>query len=235
MKILDKNDAGWLIQQDDGSIKPMGNSKENRAMMDHGLYGIFNDGDEWLVIQSEEHPQVTIIPEEGGREFTLNIGDYDPLHIGVHQKSRLVEAVVDGFEADVEDNQAEAARLVIDLYDDIRENMVRIEITDALAGRPPFNAHVEKHADGWLIHDHLLLTWNRKFHHPDTTTWRRSGSTVSRASTEEAYSLSMDSVSDMEPEVTLNGKKYRLTAAEMDFIARGLWASANAPKRVPTV
>ncbi|AGM10963.1 hypothetical protein M193_gp082 [Halorubrum tailed phage 7] len=226
-KLLDKNDANLLVENDDGEIELVPLSPLNRLLFDHGLWGLLRRGDEILIFgECEEHPQVTVQPDDAAENYTIRIGDYDPLHLGVHLKTKLVDALIEVYEeADGDDPTP-----IIRLYDNVREGRVRRRVIDGLAEQPPFAGHVEVNGDGWLLNGHLLLTWSRKFYHPDTTSRRVVGSSVAPGSTEKAYQVRFGNApSEMERELTVEGVRYRLTNAEMEFIARAMWGVTVTP------
>lgn len=231
MEVIEETGANWLVKTDDGGTEMIGKSKTNRALIEYDLWGLLRDGTEVYQIKANEsRPSVTLIPDDEAMSYTLRVGDYEGIHLGPHMKSELVDALVDSRDND-EGREGEAESL-ISLYDRIRERRVRTEVVSALAEKPPFSANVEGTADGWVIHGYLLLTWERDFHHPDTTTYERSGSTVTEGSSEPAYRIDVGQASSKDREVTLNKKDYRLTDAEMEFMAKALWAIANAPSEV---
>lgn len=231
MEIIEETSANWLVRRSDGSIDNIGRSSMNRALIDYDLWGLLRDGDEILRSKTSDGKQVTLIPGDDSREFTLSVDGTDQIHLGPHQKSRVTDALVDGKENDSEHGTADE---LLALYDDIREDMVRNDVVSALAEIGPFADAVECQSDGWLFYDHLLLTWERDFYHPDTTTYNRTGNTVMQNSGVRAYEVPVTSPEGGEEnrDLTLNGDDYRLTDAEMEFIARALWAVENAPKGV---
>lgn len=223
MEIIDNTPANYLVRRDDGTTDTLGKSKQNRLLIEHNLWGLLQDGTEVLSLDVADQPPITVVPSEEAREFTLSVGDYESIHLGPHKKSELVDALI-------EEEQEARAESLVTLFDRIRENRVRTEVIDAFLGQQPFADTVESNADGWLIHDHLLLTWECEFYHPNTTTYERSGSTVEQGSSEPAYEPDINPPESDERSVTLNGTDYRLTNAEMEFIARALWGVANAPR-----
>ena len=120
---------------------------------------------------------------------------------------------------------------LVRLYDSTRDVSVRKRLINFVAKHEPFASVVEIVDDGWLIHGHLLLTWEREFYHPGTTSKTRSGSIIGDGSTESAYKLSTDQrlgVNSLR-EIQFEGQSHRLSDDEMDFIVRAMWSIANAP------
>lgn len=224
MNIKDTTVSNWLIEFDDGTTDVVPKSKQNTLLIEHNLWGLLQEGTEVMTIDgTDDHPSITLVPSDDAKEFTLRVGDYEALHLGAHHKSRLVNALADGkAEDDV------AARL-LDLFDDLRNSQVRSRVVTALAERPPFSEHVEDTPGGWLVHDHLLLTWEREFYHPKTTSRNRSGGIVDSGSSERAYNVNVSLADGHQRQVTLDGTDFRLTDAEMAFVAKALWAITHAP------
>jgi len=224
--ILTESDTNWLIKYPDGRTKPVSKSPHNRLLYEHGLWGLLKGGTDILVLHSDDEARATVrlTPSDDATEFALEVGNGDPIHIGEHNKSKLVEALRVHFECDDED-----ARPLVALYESIREDRIREDAMRALAEVPPFAEDVELQADGWLIHDHLLLTWEREFYHPNTTTRTVSGSAVNPASSEPAYQVSVGTPQDVSRDVTLDGEQYRLTDGEMEFLAKAMFGITEAP------
>lgn len=231
MEIIEETTANWLVQDEDGTHDTIGKSPENKALINHNLWGLLRDGTEVFQATTVNDNDITLIPGDDAREFTLSVDDKDSLHLGPHHKSKLVDAIMDGKESDTEYG---VAHELMRLYDGIRKNRVRTVVVSALAEKAPFAEKIEATADGWLIHGYLLLTWEGDFHHPGVQSYERKRSTVSEGSTEPAYELSVPNFSDPEQnrELTLGGESYRLTEAEMKFVAKALWAIAEAPEEV---
>jgi len=230
MEVLQSNDANWLVQFDNGEVDTVTKSPLNRLLFDHDLWGLLKKGDEIVTYQGgENQPKVTVIPSDDATEFTLKVKDAnDDLHLGEHHKPDLIDALKEAHEPD----DGVDVLPIIDLYDTIREDMVRESVMERMADYGPFSEAVEPRSGGWLIHDHLLLTWEGDFYHPDTTSRNRSGSVIKDGARAEAYDLRLDSCSlpSADRDVTIGGEQYRLTDAEMEFIARGVWAVAEAPR-----
>jgi len=223
--ILTESDTNWLIKYPDGRTKPVSKSPHNRLLYEHGLWGLLKDGSDILVLHSDEdRATVRVTPSDDATEFALEVGNGDPIHIGEHKKTDLVNALTTHF---VDGN--DEAKTLVGLYESIREDRIREDAMRHLAQVPPFTDDVELQADGWLIHDHLLLTWEREFYHPNTTTRTVSGSAVNPASSEPAYQVSVGKPQGLARDVTLDGEQYRLTDGEMEFLAKALFAITEAP------
>jgi hypothetical protein len=227
MEIEETTPANYLVI-DDGKHRMIGRSKQNRALIEENLWGLLKDGNEIYQLDPDDGVKISVIPHEGANEFTLQVGSGgDPVHIGPHNKSLLVAGLVDN------EGEAAKAEAMIRLYDDLREDMVREDVINALAEKPPFVQRVELKDGGWLIHGNLLLTWEGDFFHPDTTAYDRSGNVLGEGMSEPAYNLSLDRVTDsVNRELSIGGEEYFLAESEMQFIAKALWAVANAPRGV---
>lgn len=228
-KLLDKSDANLLVENDDGDIELVPLSPLNRLLFDHDLWGLLRRGDEIVQFPADgDRPTVTVQPDDNAENYTIRIGKYDPLHLGVHQKTRLVDALLEVYE----DGDGNDPSPLIRLYDEVREKQVRRHVIEPLADQPPFAGRIEQSDDGWLLNGHLLLTWEREFYHPNTTSRRVVGSSVAPGSTERAYQVRFGSApSEMDRELTVDGMSYRLTNAEMEFIARAMWGVTATPVR----
>lgn len=225
--IITENATNWLIEFPDGSVKPVTKSPKNRLLYDHGMWGLLNGGDEIIIIEDSNTPAVQIIPNETSTEFTIEIEDGQPITLGEYKRSKLIDALMKAVEAG--DDDGLLAEPIIDFYERIRRDQVRTDVMEMLGEIEPFASTVEVWADGWYIRDHLLLTWEQEFYHPDTTTRSVSGSDIRQASSEPAYDIHVSRPDRMDRTFTLEGESYRLTDAEMTFLAKGLWAITNAP------
>jgi len=223
-KVLDKTDTNMLVQHKDGSVENVSLSPLNRLLFDHGLWGVLRDGSEILQLDGEDRG-VTLIPGEDAREYTMEVDETEPLHIGEHQKSELVDALMDCYGNDGERNPAPLLRL----YDRLRANVVRQRVVNYIGESAALGNSIEMRDDGWLINGHLLLTWDNEFIHPGTTSRTVSGSAVRAGSSEPAYQMSLSHVGNENRTITADGETYRLTDAEMEFVARSLWAIKQAP------
>jgi hypothetical protein len=225
-RILEETNANWYVLKPDGTTENIPKSPENRLLYEHNLYGLLREGDDILVIDHDDRPRVRLVAGENAVEYTLTVGNGGPLHLGAHMKGGLVNRLVEVYEGD------RAVEPLISYYDDVRRDRVRSDVISELAAREPFASAVESSADGWLIHDHLLLTWERDLHHPDTTAYNRRGNTVAEGSSEIAYELRVRNPSNDsdQRQLTVDGTTYRLTDAEMEFVAKATWGLKYAPR-----
>lgn len=226
--ILEETNANWYVVKPDGSTENIPKSPENRLLYEHNLYSFLRHGNDVLVFNTDsDDTEVRVIASEDASEYDMIVGDGDRLHLGPHLKSDLVNALIEVYDGDERDPAP-----LIEMYDDIRSERVREPVINELSAREPFASAVTTSADGWLIHDHLLLTWERDLHHPDTTAYNRRGNTVAEGSSEIAYELRVGEPSsdDADRQLTVNGETYRLTDAEMEFVAKAAWGLKYAPR-----
>lgn len=228
MDILEDNDTNWLVLTPDGSTETKTKSSDlNKLLFGHDLYGLLDTGNEiWTHSGTEEEPSVTLIPGED-ECYTIRLGDAPDLTIGAHHKTDLVDALSSMYE----DHDGDSVGPILNLYDSIREDMMRTEALVPFAD--VFSDKVEKRDDGWFINGHLLLTYEGDFYHPSTDSRQRSGhSVIGAGSTAEAYSVSVSSPErSMSRNVTVDGEDYQLTDKEVKFLAQAMWAIENTPDR----
>jgi hypothetical protein len=215
--------ANIVVQHDNGSVESIPLSPKNKLLFDHNLWGVLQDGSEILKLSG--NPGVTITPNDDSTEFTIVVGDAEPLHIGEDMKGRLMDALKDVY---TKGNDRDLQPL-IDLHDRIRDDRVRRYVVDSIVEMPPFSQYVEEGrlevtSNGWLFGGELLLTWNCDFRHPETTSRKVSGSSINPGSADSAYDVSFNSRSTTHT-VEVDDNTYRLTNDEMDFMARALWAA----------
>ena len=79
------------------SLSPM-----NKLLYDHDLWGLLREGDEILIIgATDTTPRVEVAPiEDEDNGYNLVVDDLEPLHLGPHHQSRLIDALMDYYESD---------------------------------------------------------------------------------------------------------------------------------------
>lgn len=220
--ILDENDTNILVQNPNGSTDLIPLSPRNRLIYDHGLWGLLREGTETWVHGGER--RVSITPQEEG--YSLQVGEFNPLQIGPHQEGKLIEALVDFYESEAEKPQG-----LIDLFDQKRDQQMRKEVMQKIGDL--FGDAIEQTNFGWVIHDHLLLTWDRDFHHPETTSHQVNSGGVKKGASETAYNLNHIQTNKINREITTqDGSEYRLTNTEIEFLTRAIWGIENAPQGI---
>lgn len=229
-EILEENDTYWYVKKPDGTTTSITKSPRNRLLYDYNLYGLLRGGNDIVMFNhgdDTDGPPIRLVASDDAREYQLKVGEAQPIHLGEHLKSDLVDALIDVYEGEERD-----VTPLVEFYDAIRKDRVRNKVVDALASRQPFAEVVTSTEDGWLIHDHLLLTWKRDLHHPNTTAYNRRGNTVAEGASEIAYDVEIREPrnSDTDRELTVDGTTYRLTDAEMEFVALAMWGVKYAPR-----
>jgi len=226
MEILDDNKQNWLVMTPEGGTATKTKSSSlNQLLYGHNLFGLIDRGDEiWVNTGLEDEQKVTISP--GDDEcYTIRPDEAPDLTLGAHYKKQLIDALASVYE----DHDGNSVSPIMDLYDSIRDDMIRTEVLEPFA--EVFSDKVAVREDGWFIHDHLLLTFEGDFYHPNTNSRERDGQTVIGAtSSSSAYSVNVDEAKDeMSRSITVDGQDFRLTNKEVGFIARVIWAIENTP------
>jgi len=229
MEVLEENSTNWLIRTNDGSTTTKTKSSDlNQLLYGYDLWDLIDEGSEiWMGRGTEDEPAVTVIPDENAECYTLRVGDAPDLTLGEHRKTDLVDAMA----AIYEEYDNESVAPLVNLYDNIRDNMVRQDVLRPLLGA--FTDKVAERDEGWFINGHLLLTFEREFHHPSTESRKRSGQQViTQGSATSAYNVNISPTTEqMEREITVEGETYRLTDAEVEFLAKAMWGVENTPDR----
>lgn len=226
-RILETRDSHYLVQRDDGSVELVTRTDMNILIYEHNLAGLLKRGDE--VINIGDDPRVQLIPNDDATEFTLRIGD-DEFEVATHHKAALVKALLDAYDTGAEPT----TRPLLDFAGQLMDTAVNRNVVDRLADEPPFDTHVEVTENGWLINDHLLLTYDNEFYHPSTTRVDSSGSVVSGGSNKLAYDLRFDHRPDDHGQIALDSFDYLGdTDDQVEFVARAYWAITYAPTSIP--
>jgi hypothetical protein len=224
-QILDDNRTNWFVKFPDGSTDIVTKSKINTLLFREDLWGLLRAED--TVWQHSGESDVQITPM-GDNNYEIQVDDKDPVLVGTHHKSELVDALCQYYDT-AEANITPLVRF----YNVTREKQVRKSVVNQFRVLPPIDGNVSETADGWLIHDHLLLTWDGEFHHPRTTSRTRSGGVVDEAAETKAYSMGIGQVHDaIQREIEVDGETVRLSTAEIEFISKTLWAVTNAPEDI---
>lgn len=234
-EIIEQNTVNMIVQSEDGSVDVVTRSPMNRLLFDHNLWGVLRAEDDILVLSGQRGQQGVTLTPTGDDHYRLELDEAaDDLHLGPHQKHRLIDALQEVYEGEtqeVDGTERRSTAPLVRLYTDIRANMVRDEVIAHVVNRPPLSEAVEVVTDGLLIHDHLLLTWEGEFYHPQTTSRSVSGSTVQMGASEDAYRLRFGHEEDP-PSLVIDGETYLLTRSEMEFIAKAVWGVTKAPREI---
>lgn len=217
MEVLESNPTNFLVLEA-GEVEAVTRTDTNTLLFDHNLWGVLRDGTDILNLQGNgDEPGVTVTPSENAREFMVAVEDEAPAYLGEHWKSEFVGALRDSY--DHEDRSVEP---ILQLVRNVRETQIDPGEVAPLLNVEPFESAVEERMGGWLIHDHLLLSWEGDFYHPGTTSRTVSGSSVARGSSDSAY------------DVAFGMRGPGQTTLGMDtetFVSKAAWAVSAAPKR----
>lgn len=232
-EILDDTPANMLVKFSDDRVENLSKSPTNVLLYEHNLWGLLRTGNEILSMDRDDYPPVQIIPDENAERYTLRVGG-EELNMSPDMKPRLVDTLHEVYKSDGE----ETPQPIIDLFDEVRANMVRREVTDYFENIPPFlwlrkdGPRTEPNVpqileitdNGWLFHDELLLTWEAEFRHPDTTQYELRGSVVATDGSNDAYKLRGIDHGEKERTMTIEGEEYRLTENELNFLSMAMFA-----------
>lgn len=218
MQVLESNPTNFLILTDEGEVEPITRTDTNTLLLDHGLWGLLRDGTDILSLQgTDDEPGVSITPTEDATEFMVAVEGEPPAYLGEHWKSDFVEALRKVYDSDEENRPVEP---MLKLVRNVREMQIDPGEVAPLLEVEPFASSVEERMGGWLINDHLLLSWEGDFYHPGTTSRRVSGSSVARGSSDSAY------------EVSFVANKQRTLNIDVEtFVSNAAWAVSAAPKQ----
>jgi hypothetical protein len=226
-EVLDDNPTNWFVQFPDGSTDIVTKSNLNKLLFKHNLWGLLRDGT--TTWEYHASGRTVLIQPRDENEYELSVNGANPVVLGPHHKSDLVDALVDHYESEEGGNADE----LVALYDRVREQQIRSNVVGKFIDVPPIAGSATGVSSGWLINDHLLLTWEGDFLHPDTTSRQRNGSVISDGASENAYKVDVEWEDvGMSREIEIDGNKIRLSNAEMKFLANALWAVTKAPENV---
>ena len=226
MDVKRRTSANFIVQHDDGNVENIPKSPRNNLLFEHDLWGVLKTGNE--ILQLDTDPAITVIPEEGGNEYVIEIAGVQAMRIDSGMKSDFVEALHKVY--DNGGNEGKNPQPLVDFRNNVMANRVRMEVVDYLGRMPPFSKLVESGSleitdNGWLFHDELLLTWQGEFRHPDTNSTRRSGSIVEPTSSDSAYSVNFNRRNTGTHRIEIDGNEYRMTENETDFLTKAVWAA----------
>lgn len=215
-EVIEERSGHLLIQTDDGGVDLISLSPFNRLLYDHELFGLLRDQDESLELSSEDW-NVTITPL-GEQEYEVDIEDEMAVKLKPHEKTALVDILVEIFE----DGEGEDPEPLVKGVMALRDYDVLPRVVDEVADVSSFDDTVEVQEDGWLIHDYLLLTYHNEFVNTRTDTHSRSGDSVRSVDGGSAYELRFQRQSTL-------GDSFD-NSREARFIARAKWAVDKAAR-----
>lgn len=225
-RILENTDTHLYVLED-GETKMIPWSDHNTLVYKHGLHGLLAERDEILTLRG---PPRTEIAPDGDSGFSVTVTNEEHEHrarIPPHETRALLDALVTVYDDDERDVQP-----LVDLVSELLDFDVNPEIVRPLASTQPFDDAVEVTEDGWLIHDHVLLTYDNEFYHPNQQAFTRNGGVVDESSDTHAYEVRFRERPDGTGQLNLDGFAGLGTEDEMvDFVARALWAVTYAPEQ----
>lgn len=230
--ILEERDDYAFVQYEDGTTDQITWTAYNRLVLKHGLDGLLLDESETKMYRGDEW-NVDIIPSGNGNNYALKCWSH-PHELGsapdyqatvpVHHKEELLQKLV-AIEED-----GEPADTLVSLVQDILDFTVIPQDVNPVAELPQFDA-VEVRDDGWFIHDHLLLTYDNEFYHPETRGTTRNGELLDENANREAYEVEFTNRPDTDGQTSLGGFEKRMSGDNdlVEFLTRALWAVNQAP------
>lgn len=227
-RILDNRDSHVLVQED-GEVKLIPWSPRNKLLYKHGLHGLIVDRSEILSLRGP--PAVEIAPDgDSGFSIKVSHDDHeefeDKVRIPPHGVQDLLEAL-----ATVYDTPERDVTPILSLVRERLDFDVAPGIVRPLANVEPFDSTVEIVKDGWLIHDHVLLTYNNEFFHPKQRGYTRNGSTIDDSANQEAYEVRFHRRPNSDGQAELTGfEGTGYSDVLVDFVRRALWAVTYAPE-----
>lgn len=215
-EVIEERSGHVLVKEDDGSVELITLSPFNRLLYKHNLFGLLRDQEESLELSNDEW-DVTITPL-GEQKYEVDIEDAITATLKPHEKSALVDALVDAYDVD---DDAPSPVPVVDGVKGLRDYDVLPAQIDPLAEVPTFEDAVEVVEDGWLIHGYLLLTYSNEFVNTRTDTHTRSGNSVRPVDNANAYGIRFRKQARLDDD-------YSTSSDDARFIARAKWAVDNA-------
>lgn len=214
-EIIEERDSHLLVLNDEGDTEFIPMSPFNRLLYKHGLFGLLKDQDElWTAADGDEKEWVLIEPL-GDHEYHAETHEIETT-IKRHEKTELVDYLVEAYK---QGDGSPDPQPVINGIMRMRDFDAIPSHVDPLAETPTFDEHVEVQEDGWLINDHVLLTYDNQFKHEHIDTHERSGDDVRPVETDQdAYELRF-SYQDAH-----FSERSGQSADDVEFIARAKWA-----------
>jgi hypothetical protein len=230
-RVLDNRKTHALVLQDDGETELIPWSDYNKLAYKHGLSGLLVDRDEHVQLTNDEYA-VTISPDmEGDREvYGINLDRLDAdwteyVTVAEHDKSDLLDALLVTYETNPPDPQP-----LVALAAEILDYAVNPRVVDQLTALDVFD-DVDVQSDGWLIHDHVLLTYDNQFYHPNTDRAKRDGTVLDDSANKPAYEVRFQRRPEGEGQLELDGFTGLGTTDDMvEFVTRALWAVTYTPE-----
>lgn len=238
-EVLDERPNHLLLLTDDGT-ELVPRSPRNELVYQHDLRELLVDEDEtWVYHDTDAGITAEIRPDDGDSAYLLlfRVRDDDSddderevsAYVDRHSKLEFVEAL----EACYTDDGVETVRPLLEFARDLLDTAVDPRAVKPLAKLPQFAPHVEVVSRGWLINDHLLLTYDNEFYHPNTKRTKRDGTVVDDSANKTAYEIHFPR-GEGQLELADDWTYLHDSEDAVEFLARALWAVTYAPEEDPT-
>lgn len=215
--ILDDRMDHWLVLKDDGTTEMVSKTDRNKLLWEHELFDVFRDREASVTI-SDEEDTVTIAPlDDESAAFHIVSSEYD-YTVPENEVDALVEILVEAYEETEGDDPKTWP--IVDKLRQMLDTEVNPHIVDPLSDAEVFEGAVEVKEAGWLIHEHLLLTYDNEMYNVLTESRTLSGGQAKLAgSKQEAYGVSTPSLRRVEAALPK-----RAHPEDLEFILLATWA-----------
>lgn len=230
-RLLDDRETHALVQLDDGEVELIPWSPMNRLIYRQNLHDLLVEGTEILSTRNEQYA-IELVPDDDASSYSLTVSDGEgdfTVSVPPNEKHALMEALVDGYEQD------DRAGALVQFAYDVLDYTVPPDIVDPLSSVSIFEDAVEVTSDGWLIHDHVLLTYNNEFYHPNVRATQRNGKPLPEDANNVAYEVRFQKSPDVDGQSGLSDFAGFADVDDVaDFVSRALWAVLYTPEEPPT-
>lgn len=217
--ILDDRENHWLVLKDDGSTEVVSKTDRNRLLFEHGLSDVFRDRDEGASLTiSDEEDTVTVSPlHVDDAAFHIISNDYD-YTVPENEVDALIEIVAEAY--DKTEGDEPKTWPIVDKLRQMMDTDVNPKVVDPLADATVFETEVEVKETGWLIHEHLLLTYDNELYNVLTESRTLSGGQAKLAGAkQQAYDVDTPSRRRFE-----DALPKRAMPEDLEFILLAVWA-----------
>lgn len=218
-----------LLLDIDGTVTYVSNTPKNKLLFDRekfsingkSLYSLLHGNDGMRVVLSYDDPYVALSPSQHEDVYRLWYGTRD--HHDVRTPVEQVEKVLNGIIEVVEDDDPSALK---EVYDHVINNQVRREVVGLFLdfGKLPTD-RIDVMAEGWLIDEMFLVTWDAKVY-LWTDSWKE-GSYDPRRSTQyekPGEFITIEPEKELEPtDIPVGNQTYRFGKLERLFVHRVNW------------
>lgn len=224
-RVIENRGSHVFLQMDDGTVDVVPWSKQNKLVYKHGLENFLIERSEEL--QFNQDPKVILSPD-GDNQFriTVDLGDEELSSIvPQHMHKDFLDALDSVYQSEQRDIQP-----LLDLAEDLIDYKVYPPYVEKFADIPLFADAVEVKEEGWLINDHVLLTYDNEFYHPNVQDSRRDGKVLDESANRIAYELRFKNRPDTSGQTRLESFDGFNTDEVVEFIARAMWAVSYTPE-----